>query len=85
MTLLLCVVWFALPSETNDGFRRDVVRSRLGRLGEDSFHQLAGIFSVNTSEGAAVPFLPPSGLENVHNAFQDEMPFCMVVPAIGAE
>ena len=49
----------------------DVVRSRSGRLGEDKFHQPAGIFSVKASEGAAVSFLPPQGLENVHTAFQD--------------
>ena len=48
----------------------DVVRSRSGRLGEDKFHQPAGIFSVKASEGAAVSFLPPQGLENVHTAFQ---------------
>ena len=40
---------------------------------------------LTSSEGADVPFLPPKGLENVHTAFQDEMSFCTVVPAIGAE
>ena len=76
IALLLCVVWFSLPSEINDGISGDVVRSRLGRWGEDLFHQPAGIFSVNTSEGAVVSFLPPLGLENVHTAFQDEISLC---------
>ena len=40
---------------------------------------------LTSSEGAALSFLPPKGLGNVHTAFWDEMSFYSLDAAIGAE